>query len=402
MRSRPLPILALLGLAASPLLFCDSVETGQIPEDPGPPVLMKILIQDRNPPSLLGRQTATDLLDERPPIKCSDREPCPAGEAYGHPPCNMKAGVCPNPYQLTETPVLVGVGGTQVRFVFNKRLDPALSKPKVDDKGKRTGSELVDPSLISVHDAAGKELSFIDKFFDPTGNPTETSDPFVNPFGPALVVRLDALQPLSKYSVRLKAAGAKDAKGQVLAKDVNGKPIAEQYEFTTEGLHSAGGALDDLDGTLDPRDALIMKTSLEFQPGSLKVTAKIQREGGVTEEVGVRAFPFNPMAPACCDPSSPLQFIVFRYQDGDNVPWEVGDYLLTVQAIAKGASGAIFAADPFNKEPHKDQPFKVRVADPADQSKHDPFQNLWIKPWGCKKCEAPSAADMSKPADGGI
>src|SRR5438876_1242722 len=66
---------ALLGvaLAAPPLLSCDDVTVGQLAPDPGPPVLMKILIQDATQP---GRQAATDLLDKKPTRTCSDTDPC--------------------------------------------------------------------------------------------------------------------------------------------------------------------------------------------------------------------------------------------------------------------------------------------------------------------------------------
>src|SRR4051794_16591310 len=100
MRLGPWFTLGLFALAAPSLPSCDTVTAGQRAESPDPPVLMKILIQDAVQP---GRQVATDLLDRTPPLQCSERDPCPAGDRFGHPACILATGLCPHPLEATET-----------------------------------------------------------------------------------------------------------------------------------------------------------------------------------------------------------------------------------------------------------------------------------------------------------
>src|SRR4051812_10299822 len=103
MRTRSLYAIFFVPLGAW-LPSCDSVTSGQLSDDPGPPVLQKILIQDERPRG--GRNLATDLLDQRPTITCSDVEPCPANNQYEAfsvtgPPCvipdGQTMGTCPDP-----------------------------------------------------------------------------------------------------------------------------------------------------------------------------------------------------------------------------------------------------------------------------------------------------------------
>src|SRR5437868_15210475 len=99
---------ALVGLAGfAALPACDSPFTGQLAEDPGPPVLMKLLIQDELPSG--GRNAATDLLDKTPTITCAEDMPCPVGDKFSHPLCDVGKGVCPDPLNPAQTPPAIGV-----------------------------------------------------------------------------------------------------------------------------------------------------------------------------------------------------------------------------------------------------------------------------------------------------
>src|SRR5437868_4527985 len=79
MRTRLFYPLGLASLAAAmlPTLGCDDVDVGHLQDDTDPPKLVRLMIQDELPRG--GRNIATDLLDQKPAIACSDTEPCPVG-----------------------------------------------------------------------------------------------------------------------------------------------------------------------------------------------------------------------------------------------------------------------------------------------------------------------------------
>src|SRR5438445_735093 len=70
------------------------------------------------------------------------------------------------------------------------------------------------------------------KFWDPSGNSTFTSDIFVTPYGPALVMQV-TMKPSTTYTIKIDPSKIKDKKGQTLAEDVNGA-VKTTYSFTTE------------------------------------------------------------------------------------------------------------------------------------------------------------------------
>lgn len=370
-------------LASAAQLGCDEITAGQIKDDPGPPKLAKLLIQDDVPTG--GRNVATDLIDQSPPIKCSVREPCPAGDKFSHPPCNLATGFCPNPLSPKEVPPSVGwvvagsIAGTQIRFVTSKRLDQAVGTVvKNPMTGAVAGYELRDPSLIGVYDAKGVELPSW-KYWDPTGVPSNTSDVFINPFGPALVVKPKVpLLPLADYTIRVKPELMKDDKGQAVTVDIYGTPVAASYPFTTEGLQPAGGALTDLAGAIDPKDVLVFKTSVRFVPASLKVTVK---KGGVV--VPTKEAPEYGTDPKRCTEvaESPLQINIFRVQGLDRADWEVGgDYTVSIEAVAIDNRAAVFSSNGFGKEPFRDFPFKVKSG--ADKDELYLAKDHYL-PWEC-------------------
>ena len=386
------PLLAL----SLPVMSCDGLSTGQLTEDPGAPVLLRILIQDELPRG--GRNVATYLLDRAPPIACSDQEPCPAGDKFSHPPCNLATGVCPDPLKPSQTPPSIGTpgtfGGNQIRFVFNKHLDPAIDVATTNMlTGAISGYELADPSIIGLFDAGGKEITSV-KFWDPGGSPTLTSDLFVNPYGPALILKpKTAFIPLTTYSVRLKPDQIKDDKGQALAKDGSGAPIAASYEFKTEGFTQAGGASLDLtdsmknpDGAIDTKDALVIRTNARFDKSTLHVTVK--KGGAVVEAVGVPEFGSDPKL--CANASeSPLQINVFRVMGEDRVEWEEGDYTVSIEATATDNRSAMFSLSPFGDVPYKDVPFRVRKGVDKDGTF---FADKFLLPF---ECAGPKPTDMA-------
>jgi hypothetical protein len=389
---RSLPVL-LLFLAA-----CDDITAGQTPSDPGPPVLMKLLIQDELPSG--GRGVATDLLEKSPMLKCDTQNPCPAGDKFGHPPCNQDLGMCPDPYSADETPAAIGVpgtqGGDQIRLVFQKQLDPNIEVPTIPMTGPMagmiTGYTLKDPTIIGIYDSSGKEM-VAQKYWDSTGA-TVTSDPIVNPFGPALVIKQKTpFLPLTMYSIRIKPDQIKDAKGQALASDVHMQPVKAQYDFTTEGFHGWGGALaiDKFQGQLDSKDVLAIKTTARFDSSTLKAT--VLKDGQPVETAAAPEFGTDPKGCAAAT-VSPQQINIFRVKGQDRIDWEPGNYTVSIDVQATDRRELLFSRDNFGKIPFHDVPF--RVPPPSDPMQPDKDKNflaeLSLLPW---ECAASMPADMT-------
>lgn len=121
-------VLGTAGLAAAAILTssCDDISSGQLSEDPKPPVLMHVLVQDGTFAG--GRRMATDLLESAAGPACSINQPCLTGEAYQSLPCHfpdpaVDVGFCPRPLRPKETPAPSSTGrlaGTWIRIVFSK------------------------------------------------------------------------------------------------------------------------------------------------------------------------------------------------------------------------------------------------------------------------------------------
>ena len=388
MSFRPLPLAFLLALGAT-APSCDRTNTGQRPIDRSPPVLLKVLIQDEQVSG--GRNVATDLLDRSPKIGCSERDPCPAGDQYGHPACNVDLGVCPHPLSPDETPPAIGtpsaLGGNQVRLVFSKPLALGIEKITTNEMtGAITGYELVDPTIIGFYDAKGREMAAV-KYWDPSGSPMVTSNLFSSPLGPALVIKPRvAMLPLTSYSIRIKPAELKDLDGQVAKTDGNGDAVATEYAWKTEGLVATGGAIVDLKGAIDVMDALVIRTNTRFDPSTLKVT--VLKGGAPVETVAAPEYGLDPKKCGSAA-ESPTLINVFRIQGVDRADWEEGTgYTVAVEAVATDNRAATMSASPFGGVPYADH-FEVKRG--ADKYKQYLALDRLL-PW---ECAASSPADMA-------
>lgn len=417
----PAPKGALLAVFLSmgpTLAACDDVTAGQPGEDKNAPIMMKLLIQDELPTG--GRRLATDLIDMTKPVTCSLNDPCPAGDEYSHPACNLKTGICPNPLSPLETPPGIGVtgtfGGNQIRIVFNKGLDPNMVVLKLDPMTQAIASfELKDPSIIGLYDDKGQELPSI-KFWDGTGAPDVTSDVFVNPFGPALVIKPKAgFVILKSYEIRLKPEGIKDAGGRAVEKDVNGNAVARSYPFTVETFCAAGGTLAQWHGDIDPRDVLAVKTNVRFDPNKITVSLK-KKDGTPVEFVAVPEYGTDQKL---CGPAAenPTQLNIFRTKGRDRALWDEGEYVFSVDLIAQENRNLQFSVTGTGKEAFHDQTFKVVKNTDKDQlwlaedrllptecALPGPGPDLWTPPMDMAVTPADMAmtpADMSQIIDGG-
>jgi hypothetical protein len=392
--SRYAPSLLLLTSFAS--LSCEDVSAGQLGEDPGPPILWKILIQDELPTG--GRNVATDLLDQTPTITCGERDPCPAGDKFSHPPCDLTTMTCPDPLKPTQTPPAIGTPGTlagnQIRLVFQKTLDPALEEVVLNPlTGQPSGYTLVDPTIIGLYDAAGNEIPSL-KYWDSTGSPTLTSDLFQDPYGPALVIKQkQPFQVLSSYSIRIKPDQIKDSAGQTVAFDVNGAPVKTEYDFTVEGFHSSGGALFDFmdyQDTIDTKDVLAIKTNARFDASTLQVM--VMKDGQPVEIAAAPEFGADPKSCASAA-ASPTQINIFRVTGQDRTDWDEGDYTVSVSVKSIDVPSALFSKDPFGQTPYADVPFMVMAGIDHDSLY---LAELELLPW---ECAASTPPDMGPPPD---
>lgn len=433
MRTRSLYALGFLPLGAW-LTSCDNITAGQLEDDPGPPVLLKILVQDEV--TNTGRVTATDILDKTPQIKCSEKDPCPAGDGYAHPACaipdGQTEGVCPDPLKPEETPVQVGVptncGGVQFRLVWSKVLDSnAIEKAEKDAMTGAIKWTLTD-GVIDIVDAGGKSLNFhpslsypkfpstsgatrCAKFYEPGGSPTLTADMFRDPYGPALIMKpRDQLIVESQYTIKIDATKIKDRKGQSPAKDVNG-PIQASYTFTTEALHPLDGQLSAIgSGQVEPADVIGFQLNAGFDPGTLKVTVT-DKDGKTVPSVASPALGGDPKK--CADNEDDSIIVVFAVdKDGMRTTWAEGTYKVTVEAASLDNPKAMLKTLATGKATFKETSFTVKktlgspdesmwfadgfvmpdecvVAPPPDMAK--PAQDMAMTP----------AGDMSMPVDGG-
>lgn len=247
---------SLLGFALSGLgsSGCDSITSGQLSDETGPPKLLRILVQDELPgisnPGAPGRGLATDLLDVGMPASCNETNPCPFNMSVGGvlpPPCNipmgMTMGTCTDP--LAAGPVEIGVppgtpgtyGGIQIRLNFSKLLDGSVEVP-VSNPAPGDNPFTLASAVLELSGPAGVVDTV--QYYDPSGPPITTSDPvlFV-PFGPALVMKPRApLSPNTPYRIKLDPTKVTDRNRQGTAADKSGRALGNPYQvmFFTEDL----------------------------------------------------------------------------------------------------------------------------------------------------------------------
>ncbi len=220
---------------------CDDTTTGQLTDDPGPPKLARLVVQDQ-------ASFTTDLLDDQT-VACSYDNPCVVvGTVAGTPPsCNIPDGAtdgtCDDPF--LAGPISIGPpvssGGIMVRIVFSKLLDPSVETVTVDPTSGSDIYMLTDPTMIDLQDANGQSVDST-KYWDPTGSPYQVSYSLYEPFGPALVIKPSAsLNVSSKYTVILNPAKAVDKQKQAaVAQDGTALPSTYSKDFTTVDLSVAG------------------------------------------------------------------------------------------------------------------------------------------------------------------
>ena len=369
MRTRSLYAIGLAAFAAPLLPSCDSITTGQLSDDPGPLKLARIMIQDERPRG--GRNLATDLLDKLPDIKCSDTKPCPAGN-QSNPPCaipmGMTEGVCPDPLKAAQTPPALGTpiayGGNAIRLVFNKAIDGSQVEdvmPKMTDPNAFTYA--IKMGILELDGPDGKPVSSV-YYYDPQGSASVTSDIFVEPFGPALVIKPKApLAPSAMYTIKiLDPSKIKDHAGHALTADVNGMPIAAgaSYAFTTEALYPITFSADASKDVIAPNDVLTLATNANVDPETITTKNVTVTMGGMPVMVEAFADPGGDPKKCAMNENDEQIDIVRVTAPGMPTDWAPGDYLLTVAVSSADNAKAGLMTDAFGTTPYAMIKFTVK------------------------------------------
>ena len=414
---------ALAAAAAGTTSSCDDINTGQLPDDTGPPVLTHVLIQDLTFAG--GRRMATDLLEKIGGDKCTTRDPCPSGEAYQSLKCHFPdpakdEGICPKPLRTEETPAPITskrLAGTQIRIVLSKVLANSTDSGRRYDPEAKAYVYDLDEAIknsIGLYDDAGKEVVVDYKYYDPAGSPDDTSDLFFTPYGPALVIKLKtALVPLKKYSIRFDPALLKDKKGQSVApNDRLGSPVQKEYPFTVEDFYiidpeNGGGnvGFDQLKRQpggqkIKPEQAVVLFSNSPFDPTSIKATVRDANGKEVRVEAGADVG-FRPVY--CDDFRSSERINIIRIDDkGREAKWDVGIYTIDLVATSQDVPGLTLKADNLGKQEFKGVKFEVKVALPEE--KYDPVKDLYavVDSDGLKLTMGQVLLPSACPTDGGV
>jgi hypothetical protein len=321
---------------------CDSVDVGRLPDDPGPPRLVRILVQDEDF-SGAGRGLITDLLNTAPDLACDEVNVCPAALRVS---CSIAdgetAGLCVDPTKPFNTPASVGLpvelGGTQLRLVFSKLL--ALELP--------AAVEGPDGASIARLSTADGDVPVV-RYFDPAGSPTETTDPvYLEPYGPALVLKPEApLTAATTYTLTIDPAKLVDRAGQALASDPAG-PIRTTYTFTTEALYPVAASPDVLTSTsaaIAPNTVI----QLELNAAAVEAGAAVEVRDASGAPVATLVWLDRADAEDCEGSLSPRLLDVVRLSvTGAPEPWAPGAYTINYGGVrAAGSPEGRLSSDAF-------------------------------------------------------
>lgn len=399
MRTRWLFVLALMPCAlACP--SCDALDVGTLQDDPNPPRLVKILIQDELPRG--GRNIATDLLEKSAHVACSDLRPCADGNQANQPcviPDGQTMGVCPDPLDPAETPPALGTpllaGGNQIRLVFDKALDPSIEKVLMD-----AGTQ-----YVYLFDGAAAELDGPDGkpvpsaiYYDASGSPNLTSDIFVSPFGPAIVIKPDApLGPGLTYTIKIDPSRIHDRRGQKATEDLAG-PIHTTYAFTTEAMYPLIFSPDDTAVTPDgggdaydsitPNDVVTITLNTAADPATLKPTVT----DGNGKAVEALAFVDEGADPMDCFEDDTRIDVVYA-PGGVIHDWPPGTYTITLAATSAQNPSQSLKGDAFGKTSPPSYSFTVEGKNSLPADDPQAIDNF-VLPGGCV---TPGDGDMAMP-----
>jgi hypothetical protein len=347
---------------------CDDIHTGQLSDPSGPVKLVRVVVQEPSG----DRGLITDLLDKAgtplsTAVACDvNLTPCAPNftldgnqkKPDGTPLFSCDNSVCNDP--LAPGPVAISpaatVGPNQIRLVFSKLLDVTDIETVTIDPNKAPGKNATytfQAGMVQLDGPNNMEVA-TEAFWDPTGSPTNTSDPINVPFGPAIVMNLgDSLAPKATYTVKiLKPEAIKDRKGNPLA-DLDGNPITTPYSitFTTETLAAAA--------TLTPN---IKKAGAEIKPDAVlqasfqvpvvedmspTMLTNVDCTGSTGPSGPISIYAYNDRAddPTMCKANLNPNTLNFVLVDGTGavIDWPAGSY-----SVSCKITDAVLGTDTFN------------------------------------------------------
>jgi hypothetical protein len=349
---------------------CDDITAGQPAVSKDPPKLVRLTVQDQrglggNPSPVVGfvqRDSVVDLLDDDPPIVCSNVDPCLAQYTidFTFPSfdCSVsepgQVGICGDPIKLPErgVPLSVPLGGSdagsgmQIRLVFDKVLDNSIELVMTDpSKGPgMTNSYALREGIVEL-DAGGTKVDTVNDY-DGGGSSSFTADIILVPFGPAIILKPKApLAPATTYTVKILDPGAlKDKEGhQAVGK--HGDALATSFTFTTEPL-TANPAASYPDFSADkveikPNDVLQLAFWSPLRESTAMVT--LTGPGGTVATVAYLDRGADPAA--CADALNPF-ILDIAHDGGGGMPadWAPGDYMLTLTVADDVTGGSTFSS----------------------------------------------------------
>jgi hypothetical protein len=407
---------------------CSDIHTGQ-PKDPGGPVkLVRILVQDDDTSGGGGLATAVDLLDRvGTPLSTArecdpDRKPCnpefnlafnpaqfecvddasPDITAWPHSSTGFRCTDPLNPQAPDGSPIPVliqppvadapgGVSGTEIRVVFSKVLNSAEIEDITVDQAAPPGEQLsykVKDGIVELEGPDGSNID-ITRVWDLGGAPINTSDVILNPFGPALVLKVGvlmsvgeappapsySLEPDTKYTVVLNTGAIHDRKGNGLA-DQFGQPLSGAFriDFVTEPLAPASATPDvtakDAKIATDDVIQLAYKADVAATP-----MATVTNADGTPASFAVLAYIDQGAMATMCAANADNTLVDITAVDaaGKPIAWPPGSYIVKV---------VVTRTNTFNTTTTDTEELKFTV-DPAAMTGGDTSQAKHITPAQC-------------------
>jgi hypothetical protein len=309
----------------------------------------------------------------------------PIGPAYDS--CTSPAGARP-----------VYVGFNQVRLVFSKLLDPSVESVNIDPMtGDATYTltpgvlTMTGPGGVAIDLTSGGAPGVPPAFWDPIGSPSITSDPIVNPFGPALAINTPPLSVNGTYTITIDGTKIHDHANQAPV-DQNGMALGSAYTvtFTVENLNVTDNTADDAGDMLAPNDVVSLSMNSGMDPSTGMITATC---GGTA--VMIEAWQDQGADPTMCAPNDTLIDVMAVSAPGVPMDWPVADCTISFVNVKDDGGGlGSFSLDTT---------FTVAGADADPTADPQAFPNF-VLPEQCMSAMgdmAMSGGDMASPVDAG-
>ncbi|MCC7382523.1 MAG: hypothetical protein IT384_11865 [Deltaproteobacteria bacterium] len=348
--------LSIAAISAATICGCSSVDVGRPDIDPNAAKVVMALVMDETNYNDLGvglEGDIVDLLRQTTEPTCDvDTDPCTPLYSIGFDPfpkCRVPegqpegttAGVCVDPLRTERTPPPVGLdGANQIRLVLSKLLDPSVDTVFCSDPDVTT----CNPASATLTGPDGPMP--VDLIYDSSGSPVFSTEPYYEPYGPALVVRpIGVYYAGASYTLRIDPATIKDKDGAALN-------VPADITFTTGGI---GLQSDRHQGQVGATPDIVTATNTAIAPNDviqLFALAPVD-EAGTAPTAAVADGDGNPVSvlvwldrgtdPAdCAGGTNPLLVNIVRTAStssaGEALDWDAGEYTISIELHADKSS----------------------------------------------------------------